>query len=183
MSCFDNCAFIGNSRLLAAGNYGLVKHVYAKVGLTVNTVFSEKCEGSSRCVINELDGKNYEKVFLMFGDNECGWGSMDAFEKQYSKVVEAVHQKIPDAEIYLLSVLPISKTKSDKNEFGCNINSIRECNKHIKNVAATEKISYIDAGQAIADENGYLPEDASTDGCHLGKAYTRKWLEYVAINM
>ena len=38
-SCFDNCAFIGNSRLLALGNYGIAKNVFAKVALNVKTVF------------------------------------------------------------------------------------------------------------------------------------------------
>jgi hypothetical protein len=182
-SCFDNCAFVGNSRLLAVGNYGFADNVYAKVGLNVNTVFTQSCEGSSIPVIDELKGKSFDKVFLMFGDNECGWGSMNAFSKQYAKVISAVKERVPNAKIYLISVLPISKATSNKNDFGCNKDSINNINKYIKELADAQGATYIDAASSIANSDGYLPDDASTDGCHLGKKYTKIWLEYTAKNM
>ncbi len=179
-SCFENSAFVGNSRLLAVGNYGFAKHVYAKVGLNVKTVFTEKCEGSSVTVIDELNGKNFDKVFLMFGDNECGWGSMDAFERDYGKVVKAVKERVPNAKIYLISVLPISKSKSAENEFGCNKDSIEVCNKRIMSLAQKEDVAFINAAESLADSEGYLPDDLSTDGVHMGKKGTGIWLSYVA---
>lgn len=179
-SCFENSAFVGNSRLLAVGNYGFAKHVYAKVGLNVKTVFTEKCEGSSVAVIDELNGKSFDKVFLMFGDNECGWGSMDAFEKDYGKVVKAVKERVPNAKIYLISVLPISKSKSAENEFGCNKDSIEACNKRIMSLAQKEDVAFINAAESLADSEGYLPDDLSTDGVHMGKKGTGIWLSYVA---
>ena len=78
-SCFDDCAFIGNSRVLDLKNYGLAENVYASVGLTVDTVFTEKASGSSVVIIDELKGKHFKKVFLMFGDNECGWPNTSVF--------------------------------------------------------------------------------------------------------
>ena len=182
-SCFDNCAFVGNSRLLAVGNYGFADNVYAKVGLNVNTVFTQSCEGSSIPVIDELKGKKFDKIFLMFGDNECGWGSMNAFSKQYAKVISAVKERVPNAKIYLISVLPISKATSDKNDFGCNKDSINNINKYIKELADAQGAIYIDAASSIVNKDGYLPDEASTDGCHLGKKYTKIWLEYTAKNM
>lgn len=182
-SCFDNCAFVGNSRLLAVESYGFCDNVYAKVGLNVNTVFTECCSGSSKTVINELNGKHYSKVFLMFGDNECGWGSMSAFKNQYAKVIKAVKERIPTAKIYLISVLPISKATSAKNEFGCNKDSINNVNKIIKQLAGEQGVTYMNAAVSITDAAGYLPDEASPDGCHLGKKYTKIWLEYVARNM
>ena len=54
----------------------------------------------------ELNGKDFEKVVLMFGDNECGWSSYDSFVVKYSKVIAAVKERLPKAEIYLHAVLP-----------------------------------------------------------------------------
>ena len=108
-SCFDDCAFIGNSRVLDLKNYGLAENVYASVGLTVDTVFTEKASGSSVVIIDELKGKHFKKVFLMFGDNECGWPNTSVFIKRYAKVIAAVRERVPEAEIYLQSVLPISR--------------------------------------------------------------------------
>ena len=119
-SCFDDCAFIGNSRVLDLKNYGLAENVYASVGLTVDTVFTEKASGSSVVIIDELKGKHFKKVFLMFGDNECGWPNTSVFIKRYAKVIAAVRERVPEAEIYLQSVLPISRAADAKNEYGCN---------------------------------------------------------------
>lgn len=178
--CFDDCCFIGNSRLLAVGNYNLAKNVYAVVGLNVETVYTKKCEGSKVPVIDELNGKDYKKVIIMFGDNECGWESLDNFGSQYKKVIASVREKLPNAEIYLVSVLPISEERSKQNQYGYNINAISNVNKIIQQVADETDCTYIDAGSSLKDSNGYLPADASTDGCHLGKDYTKIWLSVVA---
>ncbi len=178
--CFDDCVFIGNSRLLAVGNYNLARNVYAVVGLNVETVYTKKCEGSKVPVINELDGKDYKRVILMFGDNECGWASLDDFEAQYKKVIGTIKEKLPDAKVYLVSVLPISYERSQQNQYGYNINSIAAANEKIKKVAADMGCAYVDAGSSIKNSNGYLPDDASSDGCHLSKEYTRIWLSVVA---
>ncbi len=177
---FSNSAFLGNSRVLSVQNYGFAKNVYGKVGLNVKTVFTEKCEGGSVAVIDELKGKSFDNVFIMFGDNECGWSNMNVFEKDYVKVINAVRERVPKANIYVISVLPISEKKSAENEYGYNINSIKAVNEHIKKIAESEGITYIDAASSIKNSKGYLPDEASTDGCHLGKEYTKKWLTYVA---
>ena len=83
-SCFDSTVFIGNSRFISFKNYGLAKNVYAVVGLNVDTVFTKTVAGSTVTVIDELNGKDFEKVVLMFGDNECGWSSYDSFVVKYS---------------------------------------------------------------------------------------------------
>ena len=177
---FTDCAFLGNSRVLSVENYGFCKNVYGKVGLNVDTVFTEKCEGSKVPVIDELKGKSFKKIFIMFGDNECGWGSMDVFVKHYKKVIDAVHERVPGAEVYILSVLPISEAASAKNEYGYNQQAINNVNKLLRKLADDEGLTYVDAASAITNSKGYLPDEASTDGSHLGKEYTRKWLTYVA---
>ncbi len=177
---FSRTAFLGNSRVLSIENYGFSKNVYGKVSLNVNTVFTEKCEGGSVPVIDELRGKDFDNVMIMFGDNECGWGSMDAFVKQYKKVIAGVRERVPGVKIYLISILPISYATSQKNEYGYNQGKINECNELIKKIAKDEGITYLDASSSIMNDKGYLPDEASTDGCHLGKEYTKRWLTYVA---
>lgn len=182
-SCFDNCAFIGNSRLLALGNYGIAKNVFAKVALNVTTVFTDPGEGRSIPVINELDGKQFDKIFIMFGDNECGWGSMDTFRNQYRKVISTCRQKVPGAEIILLSCLPISKTVSDRNVYEYNIDNINNVNVIIEEIAGEEGCKFIETGVNLTGPDGYLPEDYSADGTHLKKDYCLVWARTVADNM
>lgn len=182
-SCFDDCAFIGNSRVLDLKNYGLAENVYASVGLTVDTVFTEKASGSSVVIIDELKGKHFKKVFLMFGDNECGWPNTSVFIKRYAKVIAAVRERVPEAEIYLQSVLPISRAADAKNEYGCNNAAIKKVNEAIKQLAKNEGVRYINPAASMTDSQGFLPDEAASDGVHLRKKYCRIWLNYLADNM
>lgn len=175
-SCFDSTVFIGNSRFISFKNYGLAKNVYAVVGLNVDTVFTKTVAGSTVTVIDELNGKDYEKVILMFGDNECGWSSYDSFVKKYSRVIEAVREKLPEAEIYLHAVLPVSVDASATNEFGCNNANINALNIRIEQLAADEEIGFIPQPDCIKAEDGTLIPEAASDGIHLNKKYAKIWI-------
>lgn len=181
-SYFDNCAFVGNSRVLDFKNYGLVENVYAVVGLNVDTVFTKSVSGSNIPVIDELKGKHFEKIYLMFGDNECGWPNTDEFIRRYAKVVDAVHERVPEAEIYLQSILPISKKASDENNYGCNNTVINNLNKKIEKLAEDKGVHYIAPAEAMRGSDGALPPEAASDGVHLKKKYCEIWLNYLIEN-
>ncbi len=179
-SCFDTSVFIGNSRFISFKNYGLAKNVYPVVGLNVDTVFTKYVAGSNVTVINELNGKNYEKVILMFGDNECGWPNQNVFIEKYAKVIAAVRERIPDAEIYLHAILPVSVNASATNEFGCNNTTINSLNVKIEQLAADEGIRFIPQPACLKAEDGTLIPEAASDGIHLNKKYSKIWIVSLA---
>lgn len=180
LSCFDNSVFVGNSRFISFKNYGLAKNVYSVVGLNVDTVFTKSVSGSNVTVINELNGKKYEKIILMFGDNECGWPNQNVFISRYAKVIAAVRERIPNAEIYLHSILPVSAEASAKSDFGCNNQTINSLNEKIRQLAADEGVKYIEQPPCLKDSDGALLPQAASDGIHLNKKYSLIWLEYLA---
>ncbi len=181
-SCFDNCAFLGNSRVLALKTYSLVKNVYGAVGLTVDTVFTKSAPGSSVPVIDELNGKHFDKIFVLFGDNECGWPNTEVFIERYVKVVNAVKERVPEAEIYIQSILPVSKHEDDTSKYGCSNQRINELNVKIKEMAIRENVKYINPAEALKDSYGRLPDDAASDGVHLNKKSCIIWLNYLVEN-
>ncbi len=178
-SCFDNTVFIGNSRFVPFKNYGLCKNVYAVVGLTVDTIFTKSASGNGVPVIDELYGKDFEKVILMLGDNECGWPNQDIFIERYAKVIDAIRQRIPDADIIIQAVLPISAEASAKNEFGCNNNAINSLNTKIKQLCADEEILFLEQPSCLKGADGTLLSGAASDGIHLNKNYAEIWLDYL----
>lgn len=179
-SSFDNCAFLGNSRFISLKNYGLAKNVYSVVGLNVDTVFTKSVSGSSVPVIDELNGKNFEKIILMFGDNECGWPNQNVFIERYAKVIAAVRERVPGAEIYVHAVLPVSTEASNNSEFGCNNPTITKLNEKIKQLTVDEGIYFIDQPACLKDSSGALNPDAASDGIHLNKKYSKIWLNSLA---
>ena len=176
---FRGTAFLGNSRFISLKDYKLAPHVYPVVGLDVRTVFTKHVDDSDVVVIDELDGKSFDKVILMFGDNECGWPNRDYFIEKYSKVIDAVKAKQPDAKIYLHAIIPVSSDASAKNECDCNNATIRELNLRIKQLSEDSGVEYIDVPVCLLDGQGNLVDEAASDGVHLNKTYSYVWMSYL----
>lgn len=181
---FDDAVFIGDSRTQGFILYsGLANATaYADKGLSVESAFTKESisvDGKKIPVMDALAANDsFKKVYLMLGVNELGWNYANIFQEKYQKVVQRIKEINPEAEIYVQSILPVSQAKSDGDKV-YNNPRIQEYNQLIMEVAAEEEVYYLDVAEAVSDENGALPADASTDGVHLNKAYCQKWLAYL----
>lgn len=182
---FDDAVFVGNSFLEDLYTYGGAGNAdfYYRVGLTVRSVFTKSTAKGKVPVIDELKGKSYGKVLLIFGENELGWSAEGAFAKDYGKVIDAVRQRQPNATIYVHSIFPVSKSVSDRNEDNANNARIREYNSQLKTVAAQKGAVYLDVASMLQDSSGNLPNGAAPDGIHLNRTYCMKWLDYLRQNL
>ena len=120
----------------------------------------------------------FKKVYLMCGVNELGWSYPEKFKESYQQVVEEVKTTQPDATIYVQSILPVSKEKSNSSDV-YNMERVNLFNGLLQEMAEEEGVIYLDVASSVTDSEGYLPEDASTDGVHLNKAYCQIWLQYL----
>lgn len=152
---------------------------YDRVGLTVKTVFTLSSGGSGTPIMDTLNQKQYHKVLLLFGENELGWESTQAFYNAYAKVIDAVKARQPGAEIYIQSIFPVSAAVSLKNEENTNNDRIREYNGILKRLAQAEGAVYLDVYSVLADSSGALPDGAATDGIHPSRRYCQIWADYL----
>ena len=102
-----------------------------------------------------------KKVFLMAGINGLQQQTMEDFEFWYAALVDAIRNAVPDAELYIESILPVT-SYSDY----CDNSKIREANTILQRMAIERNIPYIDVYSAYA-QDGALPETMSYDGLHL----------------
>jgi lysophospholipase L1-like esterase len=180
---FSNALFIGDSRtqgLLLYSNLGNAGY-YAARGLTVEQVFKKAVvdSGSGKLTVSDaLSRRAFGKVYLMFGLNELGWNSADKVIEQYGRVIDRVRETQPDALIYVQSIMPVSARKSAKDPVHNNPN-IARFNGMIEQLTEEKNVIYLNVGESVSDENGVLPEEASSDGIHLNKKYCIKWEEYL----
>jgi hypothetical protein len=49
----------------------------------------------------------------------------------------------------------------------------------IEQLTEEKNVIYLNVGESVSDENGVLPEEASSDGIHMNKKYCIKWEEYL----
>ncbi|NLK39406.1 MAG: hypothetical protein GX303_04040 [Clostridiales bacterium] len=185
----EGVAFIGDSITAALYNFGIFKRAdyFTKVGLTVKTAMTDPyIKGTSVGkvpVIDELNGKSYKKVVILFGLNEIGWVP-SAFIKEYRVLVNAVKERLPDADIYLQSILPVTKERSDEAVMGGTNERIVEFNTRIRAMADEMGVNYLDSASVLMDENGCLPkEGAASDGVHLTLRYAKIWSDYIRENI
>lgn len=181
----SNAAILGNSYVDGFVTYNVLPDTdcFYRIGLTVRTVFTKTMLGSEIPVIDELaNGKTYDRIFLMFGENELGWPNTQAFYDGYGEVIDAVRERQPEAVIFIQSILPVSAEVSAENIDCTNNEQIVKFNGMLQNLAEEKDAVYLDVASVMADENGCLPDDAATDGIHPGIEYYKKWAEYLKEN-
>lgn len=166
---FNDAVFIGDSRTEGFKMLsGPLNAVYlTSIGLKVDTV-----------AVETLREVPFEKVFIMLGINELGWVYSELFIEKYGELIDNIKKIEPQAQIYIQSILPVSKERSESDSIYNNEN-INKYNELIQQMAADKNIFYLNVAECVTDEEGYLYSDASTDGIHLNKKYCDQWFEYI----
>ncbi len=181
---FSSSAFIGNSRTqgleLFAGMSGAT--FYTDKGLMVDTIFtntvSTDLAGNACTIIDSLKEVMYQRIYIMLGVNELGWESDSVFLKNYTSLVEEIKKIQPQAEIYVQSIFPVSKEKSDTHDYLKN-EKIEIYNALIKQMCTDLGVTYLDIAALLKDDNNALFSEATTDGIHLTKEYCLIWEDYL----
>ena len=186
-SYFNDAVFIGDSRTVDLMIYSDLSDskalAYCDVGLNISTVFTKKFVGYKGDKITapsalKKNRSKYSKVYLMFGLNELGYASAEAFINQYKKFISTVRSANKNAVIYVQSVLPVSKQRDTTSDTFYNARIVKY-NKLIRKMCREQKLFYIDLFDSFLNGEGYLPADAASDGIHFVPAYCDKWLSYL----
>lgn len=183
---FSNSAFVGNSFIEGLFICDLIDGAdfFSKIGLNVNDAMTKSTDTGTVPVIDELNsGKEYDKIFMMFGENELGWVNSDTFISQYGDLIDKAREYQPESKIYLLALPPVSKALSDKNVNSITNERILIYNGLIKQLAADKGAVFADIYSAVADSEGVLPADAASDGIHFGEEYYKQCLLYIQNNL
>lgn len=185
-SYFDDAMFVGDSITNGILSYEIMKNatVISHVGINIDTIrYKEvfrKQDGSVTKMIDAMkDYPDVKKIYVMLGSNGIAWIDQTNFIKYYKEFLTEVIAQHPDAIIYVQSMFPVtaSKEKADENFANAKIN---EYNKAIADMAQEMGCYYLNVADALKDEKGCLPEDASpSDGMHFGPQSYQKWFDYL----
>lgn len=105
-----------------------------------------------------------EKIFIMGGIN---YFVKIGYEDTYSYMLDLVgliREDNPGSEIYVQSILPVTKEKSEDS--GINNEDIAKCNRLLKEAADKNNYTFIDLF-SLYEKNGYLNNDYTQDGIHV----------------
>ncbi len=175
---FDDALFVGDSRTVGMRDIARLGKAdyFCDVGMTVFKVLDYHLyiKGSGKVnLARALEKKEYGKVFIHLGLNECS-SNHDLVMKKFQEIVDLIQEKRPDAEIYIQSVMVVAEFKSRDPRF--TTEDISDLNARLKALTEEEEIHFIDTNAWAADENGFLRDDIRAgDGAHLCADGYRAW--------
>lgn len=117
-----------------------------------------------------------QRVFMAFGMNDLGFfnGVADNFIAAYKEDVQALQEGIPDVEIYINSILPMTEAAIAKNQY---LAQYTEFNQRLEEMCQEMGLTYID-NTFIVEQH---PEFHEEDGLHMSKSYYPLWMTNMAI--
>ena len=178
-SFFENAAILGNSLVDGLMLYSNLKTMKYFSGTSVSVVSATMTKsrtlknGSSGTLVQALCQEQHDKIYIELGINEIG-GDLDYFIRVYGNMLDTIRAAEPDADIYILSILPVTKGRSDSSP-AFNMPRVNMYNEALYTLAEEKQCYYMDLCSALEGDDGYLPSDWSFDGVHLHAQYYSVW--------
>lgn len=177
-SHFDRSCMIGNSLVEGFFMWSGVtnmRYIYG-TGAVVNNVLGTL--DLSPLTLNDPD--YFQDIYLMFGLNEVGT-DVNSFVQSYKTLLEYVREHQTKANIYVISVTPVTQeVDADPNEVQ-SMERINSFNSALKQLCADNNCWYLDIYSMLVDEYGYLSSDYAFagDGKHFEKSGYVAWANYM----
>lgn len=184
-SYFNDAVFLGDSRTLGIADYAGLDGAdfFCDNGMTIfklleDTGVTYQKTGKKVDLKKALQEKRYGKIYIMLGMNELGYGNTHMYLRQYMEVLDQLREWQPEAVIYIMANLHVSREKNNMETEFNNIN-INDKNVASARLANGRDIFYLDSNPLFTDEEGFLPDDSTFDGVHLYAQHYEKWRDFL----
>ena len=185
ISYFNDAIFIGDSRTLGISDYAGLDEAdfYCDSGMTILKLLdasgvTDQKTGKKEDLNQVLQQKHYGKIYIMLGMNDLGYGNTDMYLERYCNIVNQFREWQPDAIIYIMANLHVSREKNNPETEFNNIN-INDKNAASASLANGTDIFYLDANPLFTDSEGYLNAELTFDGVHLYAQHYDAWREFL----
>ena len=163
---FTDYLFLGDSRVVGFDVYGFLSsdRVLAESGDTINAITDR---------MDTIRSYEPKYIFLSFGINDIGvglWPTPEEYADAYEEKIDALREALPDAEIYVNSILPAAQYAVEGTPIWGDLPAYSEA---VRRMCARKEIPFID-NDALVEERGNLYEQ---DGVHFQPDFYYYWAE------
>lgn len=159
---FDDAVIVGDSRVIGFYYYEF---------LPEEQVLAEK-NGNIQALSNvteQLVSMSPERVYITFGVHDiANWSDVKDCAAAYEEELTALHEALPDSEIYINSILPILEHAQSASP---NYSRWSEYNDAIEDLCEEKEWMFIDNTQ-MANEHKEFYEP---NGLHVGNRFFKYW--------
>ena len=186
-SFFENAVFLGDSRTEGLELFGRLKYgtFYWARGINVFKATNKEykfitIDGEDYSVVEALEKNSFDAVYIMIGVNELGV-AVESYESGLSRLIDTVLDTQPDAVVYLQLMPPLNYAMCEEHGLAYYINNdnLRNFNEAIRRVATEKKVVLLNTAEVYTGEDGQLPEELSSDGCHFALSAYTLWADYL----
>lgn len=170
---FSKSVFIGDFVISGVSGFGFVSESQV---IASNSMTSDKLTNHT----DEIVAQSPDSVYIMVGINDLNYGSrpVDNIYEYEKEFIEELKSRMPTTNIYVLSVLPVSKRfESSSKVKQTNIDAL---NTMFSENAASLGITYIDVASPYKDGTGYLAASYTDSGYNLKSGYYAFMLNGIA---
>lgn len=184
-SYFNDAAFLGDSRTLGIYDYvGLSgADFFCDNGMTIFKLLkddgvTEQGTGQKVDLKKVLQERRYGKIYMMLGMNELGYGNTSMYMQEYMSVLKQIREWQPQAIIFIMANLHVSREKNNMETEFNNIN-INDKNVACARLANGTDVFYLDSNPMFTDSEGFLYSEMTFDGVHLYAKHYDKWRQFL----
>lgn len=165
-SLFHSSVFLGDSITEGLAYHEVLadENVLAGAGKTAEFAMED---------MEQLTKRNPKHIFIQLGSDDILWPTEDPQRyaiNHYTALLEAIKQKLPQAEITVLSVTPVTDEALGKEP---RYQNIPDYNEKLKEMAAEEQVAFVDLTPVAVDH----PDLYDTDGIHFKPEFYPLMLE------
>lgn len=171
---FKDAIFVGDSLTEGLMDYGNLDEAqyFCHVGLNVYQLFENpKKDDISNLTLEEtLEKSKFRKVYIHLGINELGTADTDYFVRHYSSAIKKIQALEPGALVFVESIYPVTKEKSDTDKVFRN-SYIKERNDGLRTLDNGKDVFFLDLTPVLGDGNGNMRAECSGDDVHPKAKY------------
>lgn len=125
--------------------------------------------------IGQIKAVTPEKVFVMAGINGLQNQTEEVFENKYQRMVDSIKSSVPEAVVYLQSILPVNHSMK---KGVASAAKIRKANEIIAKIAARSNCVYVNLW-SLYEKDGEMPKELTRDGVHLFPEAYDRWADEI----
>ena len=176
------CAFLGETNIFNLKQAGLLQeyNVYASETLNLSNYSKEyvMLDGTTIRILSAINSASCP-IYLMFGTESLAKQPPDQTADQFSVLLNSVIATAPEAEIFVLSIPPVTAA-AEQGDKGIKNSDIDEYNSLLLEAANTANVYFVDVNTALKNNDSKLdPAYALEDGIHLTTEAGAIMLNYV----
>lgn len=165
-SYFDDYIFLGDSRVEGFDVFHFLPsgRILADPGDTITSITNR---------LEEIQAISPKRIFISYGINDVTvglWSSPEDYVNDFSERIDELQQALPEAEIFINSILPVSEQAAAAMPSWGLLPSYSEA---VRQMCEKKKITFID-NDSLAEEHSDL---YAMDGVHVAPDFYHYWAE------